>query len=43
MVSVEQEAQSSPREASVSHPTSTWELLSPGERFIKEKRHVLYE
>ena len=35
--SVGQEAQRSQREARDSHPTSRRRLLSPGERFIKEK------
>ena len=39
---VEQEPQTSQREASISRPTIRRKLLSPGERFIEEKRHALY-
>ena len=41
--SVGQEAQWSQREASVSRPTIRRKLLSPGERFIEEKRHAVEE
>ena len=41
--SVGQEAQFSQREASVSRPTVRRNLLSPGERFINEKRHAVEE
>ena len=41
--SVGQEAQWSQREASVSRPTIRRKLLSPGERFIEEKRRAVEE
>ena len=41
--SVGQKAQWSQREASVSRPTITRKLLSPGERFIEEKRRAVEE
>ena len=40
---VGQEAQWSQREASVLHPKIRRKLLSPGERFIEEKRHAVEE
>ena len=39
----EAKAQWSQREASVSRPTIRQKLLSPGERFIAEKRHAVEE
>ena len=39
----EAKAQWSQREASVSRPTIRRKLLSPGERFIEEKRHAVEE
>ena len=39
----EAKAQWSQREASVSRPTIRRQLLSPGERFIEEKRHAVEE
>ena len=39
--SVEQEGQWSQREANLSRPTIRRKLLSPGERFIEEKRHAV--
>ena len=40
---VGQEPQTSQREASISRPTIRRKLLSPGERFIQEKRHAIAE